>query len=88
MLTHEWAQLAVKADIKGFFNEVNHQQLLRFLAHRNEDRRFLQAIQRFLKGRVIQDGALAPTETGTPRGGLVSTVLANINLHYTLYWWF
>ncbi|RYF50594.1 MAG: group II intron reverse transcriptase/maturase [Cytophagaceae bacterium] len=88
VLTHERAQFVVEADIKGFFNEMNHQHLLRFLAHRIADRRFLRVIQRFLKAGVIQDGAFAPTETGTLQGGLVSPVLANIYLHYTLDWWF
>jgi group II intron reverse transcriptase/maturase len=81
-------QWVVEADIKGFFNNVCHDHLMRFLEHRISDRRFLRTIKRFLIAGVMEDGQFSASETGTPQGGLVSPVLANIYLHYVLDWWF
>jgi group II intron reverse transcriptase/maturase len=81
-------QWIVEADIKGFFDHVTHAHLLRFLAHRIADPRFLRIIDRFLKAGVLEDGMLSASEQGTPQGGLVSPALANIYLHYVLDVWF
>ena len=78
----------VDADIKGFFDNVNHDWLMKFLRHRIADTNLLRLIQRFLKAGVIEEGDLHPTEVGTPQGGLVSPILANIYLHYVLDLWF
>lgn len=86
--TRERTQWVVEADIRGFFNEVSHDHLMRFLEHRIGDPRFLRVIRRFLKAGVMEDGVCGATEAGTPQGGLVSPVLANIYLHYVLDWWF
>ena len=61
---------------------------MRFLEHRIKDPVFLRIIKRFLKAGVMEDGALSSSDTGTPQGGLVSPVLANIYLHYVLDVWF
>jgi RNA-directed DNA polymerase len=81
-------QWIVEADIKGFFDHVTHSHLLRFLAHRIADPRFLRIIDRFLKAGVLEDGMFSASEQGTPQGGLVSPALANIYLHYVLDVWF
>lgn len=88
IITYEQAQWVVEADIKGFFNHVSHEHLLRFLRHRIADPKFVRIIQRFLKGGVMEDGVVSASEEGTPQGGLVSPVLANIYLHYVLDLWF
>lgn len=88
IITHENTQWVVEADIKGFFDNVNHDWLVRFLEHRISDPVFLRIIKRFLKAGVMEDGALSNSDTGTPQGGLVSPVLANIYLHYVLDVWF
>lgn len=88
IVTNENTQWLVEADIKGFFDNVNHDWLMRFLEHRIEDSVFLRIIRRFLKAGVMEDGALMKSETGTPQGGLVSPILANIYLHYVLDVWF
>ena len=88
IITVERTQWIVEADIKGFFDHVTHAHLLRFLAHRIADPRFLRTIRRFLKAGVLEDGVLSASEQGTPQGGLVSPVLANIYLHYVLDVWF
>lgn len=56
----------------------------RFLAHRVGDSNLLRLIQRFLKAGVMEEGAVSASEQGTPQGNLVSPVLSNIYLHYTL----
>jgi RNA-directed DNA polymerase len=84
----ERTQWLVEADIKGFFDHVDHQHLMRFIEHRIGDSNLLRLIQRFLKAGVLEQGALIASEQGTPQGGLVSPVLANIYLHYVLDLWF
>lgn len=88
VITHERIGYVVEADIKGFFDHVDHAHLMRFLEHRITDPRLLRLVRRFLRAGVLEDGAFAETEMGTPQGGLVSPVLANIFLHYVLDWWF
>jgi group II intron reverse transcriptase/maturase len=88
IITVERTQWIVEADIKGFFDSVRHDHLLRFLAHRIADPRFLRIIHRFLKAGVLEDGVVSASEQGTPQGGLVSPVLANVYLHYVLDMWF
>jgi RNA-directed DNA polymerase len=88
IITVTRTQWVVEADIKGFFDHVTHSHLLRFLAYRIADPRFLRIIRRFLKAGVLEDGAFSASEQGTPQGGLVSPTLANIYLHYVLDVWF
>ena len=88
VITNERTQWVVEADIKGFFEHVSHSHLARFLKHRIADPCLLRIIQRFLKAGVMEDGAVNASEEGTPQGGLVSPVLANIYLHYVLDMWF
>jgi len=88
IITVERTQWVVEADIKGFFDHVTHSHLLRFLAHRIADPRFLRIIRRVLKAGVLEEGAFSVSEQGTPQGGLVSPALANIYLHYVLDVWF
>lgn len=84
----ERTQYVVEVDIKGFFNHVDHEWMVKFLSHRIADKRFIRILQRFLKSGVMEDGVLMASEEGTPQGGLVSPVLSNIYLHYVLDLWF
>lgn len=84
----EGTQWVVEADIKGFFDNVDHEHLMRFLAHRIADPNLMRIVRRFLKAGHLEDGQLHASERGTPQGGLVSPVLANIYLHYVLDLWF
>ena len=86
--THEQTQFVVDADIKGFFDNVDHDWMMRFIGHRIKDPKFKRIIHRFLKAGVMEDGVVRACEEGTPQGGLVSPVLANICLHYVLDLWF
>jgi len=78
----------VDADIKGFFDNVNHGWLLRCLQERISDKILLRYIVRFLKSGVLEEGKYYKTDKGTPQGGIISPILANIYLHYVLDLWF
>jgi len=78
----------LEADIKGFFDNVDHDWLMRFLEHDIDDQNFLRYIKRFLKSGVMEGTELKESDRGTPQGGLISPVLANVYLHYALDLWF
>ena len=78
----------VEADIKGFFDNVDHGQLLAMLRHRIADPNLLWLIEQFLRAGVLIDGQHVDVERGTPQGGVISPLLANIFLHHVLDEWF
>ena len=78
----------VEADIKGFFDTVEHSWILRFLEHRIGDKRIWRMVWRFLRAGVVEDGSLHLSDEGTPQGGVISPLLANLYLHYVLDIWF
>ena len=79
----------IDADIKGFFDSIDHDWLMRMLEQRIDDRAFLGLIRKWLKAGILEeDGQVIYPVTGTPQGGVVSAVLANIYLHYILDLWF
>lgn len=78
----------VDADIKGFFDHVDHDWLMKFLEVRIADPNVLRLISRFLKAGVVDAGMRHDTPEGTPQGGCASPILANIYLHYVLDLWF
>ena len=77
----------VDADVRKFFDSVNHDWLIRFLEHRIGDPRVINIIRKWLKAGVMEDGALHPTEDGTPQGSVASPLLANVFLHYVYDLW-
>ncbi len=79
----------VEADIRGFFDHMDHDWLLEMLEQRIDDKAFLGLIRKWLKAGVLEtDGEVINPETGTPQGGIVSPILANVYLHYALDLWF
>ncbi|MDO9110374.1 MAG: group II intron reverse transcriptase/maturase [Desulfatirhabdiaceae bacterium] len=78
----------VEADVKGFFDKVQHDWMVDFLGHRIADKRMLRYVKRFLIAGIMEDGLFKATEEGTPQGGNISPILANIYLHYALDLWF
>ena len=78
----------IEADIKGFFDNVSHYWMLRCLEVRIQDPSFLLLIRRFLKAGYVDAGQLVLPEQGTPQGGNLSPIIANIFLHYVLDLWF
>jgi RNA-directed DNA polymerase len=78
----------VDVDIKGFFDNVDHDWMMKFLGERIVDNNFLRIVKRFLKAGIMEEGKYYDTEKGTPQGGIISPVLANIYLHYVIDLWF
>lgn len=77
----------VEADIRGFFDNVQHDWMMEFLGHRIADKRVLRYVKRFLIAGILEEGIFVETEKGTPQGGVISPLLANIYLHYSLDLW-
>src|SRR5919106_5680935 len=78
----------VEADIKGFFDTIDHDWLMRMLGERSEDGAFLRLIRKWLRaGGLETDGQVLPPVTGTPQGGIISPILANVYRHYALVLW-
>ena len=78
----------VDADIKGFFDHVDHEWMMKFLQHRIADTNIIRVISRFLRSGIIEAGVNYDTPEGTPQGGCCSPILGNIYLHYVLDLWF
>src|SRR5712675_3795592 len=78
----------LEADLKNFFGSLSHDWVLRFVEHRVGDPRLISLIRRWLKAGVLEDGAVHPSEEGTPQGGSISVLLSNLYLHYVLDLWF
>jgi len=78
----------IEADIKGFFDNVSHDWMLKFLSVRIKDPSLLLLIRRFLKAGYCEANTVVATEQGTPQGGNLSPMLSNIFLHYVLDLWF
>ena len=78
----------IDIDIKGFFDNVDHSWLIKCLDQKIGDKNFRSIIIKFLKAGVMEEGKYYKTKKGTPQGGIMSPVLANIYLHYVLDIWF
>ena len=75
------------ADIKGFFDAISHEWLLKFLEHRIADQRLLRLCRKWLRAGVSEAGQWSKTDVGTPQGAVISPVLANLYLHHVLDLW-
>jgi RNA-directed DNA polymerase len=75
------------ADIRGFFDSVSHEWLVRFLKHRIGDERVIRLVQKWLKAGVLEEGQWSVSEAGTPQGAVASPLLANVYLHYVFDLW-
>ena len=78
----------LEADIKGFFDNVDHDWLMKFLEHDIADKNFLRYVKRFLIAGVMEGTERKESDRGTPQGGQISPVLANVYLHYVLDLWY
>src|SRR5262249_55358972 len=75
------------ADIRGFFDAINHEWLVKFVEHRIADRRVVRLIQKWLKAGTSEDGRWSASPVGTPQGAVISPLLANVYLHYVFDLW-
>lgn len=84
-----WGKVSwvLDADIRAFFDTIDHGWLLKFVEHRIVDKRVLRHIKKWLMAGVLEDGKIWQAEYGTPQGGSLSPLLANIYLHYALDVW-
>ena len=88
MLHKENVNYVVDLDIKGYFDNIDHEWLIKFLEYRIGDRVYIRYIKRFLKSGILEQGKLLKSDKGTPQGGIISPVLGNIYLHFVLDDWF
>ena len=86
-ITRKKVNWVLDCDIRGFFDNLSHDWLLKFVQHRVADRRILRLIQKWLKAGVVEEGEWKRTEMGTPQGAVISPLLANIYLHYVFDLW-
>ena len=86
-ITRRKVSWVLDADIRGFFDAIDHGWMLRFLEHRIADKRVLRLIQRWLGAGVIEQGEWKAFEEGSPQGATVSPLLANVYLHYVFDLW-
>lgn len=77
----------IDADIRGFFDNISHEWLMKFLEHRIADRRMLRLLKKWLRAGVSEDGQWSSTTVGTPQGAVISPLYANVFLHYVLDLW-
>jgi group II intron reverse transcriptase/maturase len=75
------------ADIRGFFDNMNHEWTMKFVEHRVADQRILRLIRKWLQAGVSEEGQWSETKVGTPQGAVISPLLANIYLHYVFDLW-
>ena len=77
-----------EADIRGYFNHIQHEWLQKMVAHRIADPFILRLIGKWLNAGFMVGGVVTRTEEGSPQGGPISPILSNIYLHYVLDLWF
>lgn len=86
-ITQKKVGWVLDADIRGFYDAVDHEWLMKFVEHRVGDPRMLRLVRKFLRAGVSEDGEWTRTVVGTPQGAVISPLLANIYLHYVLDLW-
>jgi len=77
----------IDADIRGFFDPLDHGWLVNFIEHRIGDPRVVRLIQKWLRAGVMEQGKWQAVDEGTPQGGVISPLLSNVFLHYILDLW-
>jgi len=86
-ITRRRVSWVLDADIRGFFDAIDHEWLMKFVEHRIADQRVLRHIRKWLNAGILEDEEWRPSEEGTPQGGSISPLLANLYLHYVFDLW-
>ena len=86
-LTRKKVNWVLDADIRGFFDALDHGWLVKFIEHRIADERVIRHVKKWLNAGVLEDGRVTSVETGTPQGGSISPLLANVYLHHVFDLW-
>jgi group II intron reverse transcriptase/maturase len=86
-ITTKKVNFILDADIRSYFDTVDHAWLIRFVQHRIKDPRIIRLIQKWLKAGILEDGVVTTSETGTGQGSVASPLLANVYLHYVFDLW-
>lgn len=86
-IEHQKVNWIIDADIRGFFDNISHEWLMKFLEHRISDRRLLRLLKKWLRAGVSEDGVWSPSIVGTPQGAVISPLFSNVFLHYVLDLW-
>ena len=87
MIERNYTNYILDADIKGFFDHLDHEWIIRFVESKVKDPNLIRLIRRMLKGGIMEDYVYEPTEEGSGQGSICSPILANIYMHYVLVWW-
>ena len=82
-----YRSIEIPGDVQGFFDAISHEWLVKFVEHRIGDRRVVRLIQKWLNAGVLEKGKRTQVDKGTPQGGSISPLLANIYLHYVFDLW-
>ena len=88
MIENNYTNWILDADIKGFFDHLDHEWIIKFVSSKVKDPNVLRLIRRMLKGGIMKDYVYEHTEEGSGQGSVCSPLLANIFMHYVLVWWF
>lgn len=88
MLEKEKTNWVLDADIKGFFDHLDHEWIIKFIGSRIKDQNIIRLVRRMLRAGIIKDFRYEETEEGSGQGSVCSPVIANIYMHYVLIWWF
>lgn len=88
MLEKEKTNWVLDADVKGFFDHLDHEWIIKFIESRIKDPNIIRLVRRMLKAGIMEDYRYEETEEGAGQGSVCSPVIANIYMHYVLVWWF
>lgn len=88
MIEKRYTNYILDADIKGFFDNIDHEWAVKFVESRIKDPNIIRLVRRMLKSGIMKDYQYEETESGSGQGSVCSPVIANIYMHYVLVWWF
>lgn len=88
MIERKYTNYVLDADIKGFFDHLDHEWIMKFIGAKIKDPNILRLVKRMLKAGIIENYQFEDTEEGSGQGSVCSPIIANIYMHYVLAWWF